>query len=153
MEKFMTCSLVTNPVDFDIVKERIGLNDEYEEYAIHDYELPFDIDEYTSISEVNRKCALIEELEGTSFYENISEFINYWFSDIEELIENKDDIICYPDCNSMEDVARYSVEEIVSLGGVPSNLQNYIDYQALGRDMEMEGSFIITTQGVFKLQE
>ena len=31
----------TPPVDFEEVKERIGLNDEYEEYAIHDYELPF----------------------------------------------------------------------------------------------------------------
>ena len=32
-------------VDFEEVKERIGLNDEYEEYAIriHDYELPFEI--------------------------------------------------------------------------------------------------------------
>ena len=29
----------TPPVDFEEVKERIGLNDEYEEYAIHDYEL------------------------------------------------------------------------------------------------------------------
>lgn len=29
----------TPPVDFDEVKERIGLNDEYEEYTIHDYEL------------------------------------------------------------------------------------------------------------------
>ncbi len=29
------------PIDFDEVKERIGLNDQYEEYAIHDYELPF----------------------------------------------------------------------------------------------------------------
>ena len=27
------------PIDFDEVKERIGLNDQYEEYAIHDYEL------------------------------------------------------------------------------------------------------------------
>ena len=32
----------TPPIDFDEVKERIGLNDEYEEYAIHDYELPFE---------------------------------------------------------------------------------------------------------------
>ena len=44
----------TPPVDFEEVKERIGLNDEYEEYAIHDYELPFEIDEYTPIEEVNR---------------------------------------------------------------------------------------------------
>lgn len=38
-------------------KERIGLNDRYEEYAIHDYELPFQIEEYTPIEEVNRLCA------------------------------------------------------------------------------------------------
>ena len=30
----------TFPIDFEEVKEKIGLNDEYEEYAIHDYELP-----------------------------------------------------------------------------------------------------------------
>ena len=29
----------TFPIDFEEVKEKIGLNDEYEEYAIHDYEL------------------------------------------------------------------------------------------------------------------
>ena len=46
----------TPPVDFEEVKERIGLNDEYEEYAIHDYELPFEIDEYTPIEEVNQVC-------------------------------------------------------------------------------------------------
>ncbi|EKZ0193376.1 antirestriction protein ArdA [Enterococcus faecalis] len=139
------------PIDFDIVKEQIGLNDEYEEYSVHDYELPFEVDEYTSISEINRKCALIEELEGTDFYYNISEFMNCWFNDIEELIENKDDIICYPDCDSMEDVARYYVEETGALGEVPSNLQNYIDYRALGRDMEIEGNFLITPYGVFEL--
>ena len=38
----------TFPIDFEEVKEKIGLNDEYEEYAIHDYELPFTVDEYTS---------------------------------------------------------------------------------------------------------
>ena len=48
----------TPPVDFEEVKERIGLNDEYEEYAIHDYELPFEIDEYTPIEEVNRLCEI-----------------------------------------------------------------------------------------------
>ena len=37
----------TPPVDYDEMAERIGLNERYEEYAIHDYELPFEIDEYT----------------------------------------------------------------------------------------------------------
>lgn len=30
----------TLPVVFEDVQERIGLNERYEEYAIHDYELP-----------------------------------------------------------------------------------------------------------------
>lgn len=32
----------TVPVSPDEVRERIGLDDQYEEYAIHDYELPFE---------------------------------------------------------------------------------------------------------------
>lgn len=57
----------TPPVDFEEVKERIGLNDEYEEYAIHDYELPFEIDEYTPIEEINRLCEMVEDLSAFMF--------------------------------------------------------------------------------------
>lgn len=53
----------TPPVDYDEMAERIGLNGNYEEYAIHDYELPFPVDEYTPIEVVNRLCAMIEELD------------------------------------------------------------------------------------------
>ena len=52
----------TPPVDYDEMAERIGLNERYEEYAIHDYELPFEIDEYTPIEEVNRLCEMVEDL-------------------------------------------------------------------------------------------
>lgn len=140
----------TPPINFEEVKERLGLNGEYEEYAIHDYELPFDINEYTSIEEINRLCALVEEIEGTAIYYEMKELINYWFTNLEDLLENKDDIICYSDCDSMEDVARYYVEETGQLGEVPTNLQNYIDYQALGRDMEIEGNFLVTAHGIFE---
>lgn len=54
---------------------------------------------------------------------------------------------------SMEDVAVYYVEETGQLGEVPSNLQNYIDYQSLGRDMELEGNFLVTSNGVFEYVE
>ena len=33
----------TSPIDIENMKERIRLNGEYEEYAIHDYKLPFDV--------------------------------------------------------------------------------------------------------------
>lgn len=123
----------TPPIE---VKERIGLNGEYEEYAVHDYELPFEIHEYTPISEINRLCEMVQEIEGTPLYDALSEIQNYWFNSVEELLENQDDIICYADCDNMEDVARYLIEESGTLGEVPVHLQNYIDYQAYGRDLE-----------------
>lgn len=140
----------TPPIDFDEVKERIGLNAEYEGYAIHDYELPFEIDEYTPLEEVNRLCEMVEEIEGTPIYDELSEIQGYWFNSLEELLEHADDIICYSDCDSMEDVARYYIEETGSLGEMPDHLQHYIDYEALGRDMEIEGNFLVTSHGVFE---
>ncbi|MEB5968972.1 antirestriction protein ArdA [Enterococcus gallinarum] len=138
------------PIDMEEVKEKIGLNDQYEEFAIHDYELPFEIDEYTPISEINRLCTLVEEIEDTPIYKELREIQGMWFSSLEDLIEHIDDIIYHSDCDSMEDVAAYYVEETGQLGEVPSNLQNYIDYRALGRDMELEGNFLITSNGIFE---
>ncbi|EAC7426784.1 antirestriction protein ArdA [Listeria monocytogenes] len=140
----------TPPIDYDEMEERIGLSGEYEEYAIHDYELPFDIHEYTPISEINRLCEQIQELDGSPILEELKEIQGMWFNSIEELLDNKDDIICYSDCNSMEDIAMYFIEETGQLGEVPANLQNYIDYQALGRDMEIEGNYLVTSHGVFE---
>lgn len=138
------------PIDIEEVNEKIGLNSEYEEYVIHDYELPFKIDEYTPIHEINRLCALVEELDGTPIYDELEEIQSMWFTNLEELLEHRDDIIYYSDCESMEDVAVYYVEETGQLGEVPSNLQSYIDYQALGRDMEIEGNFLVTSHGIFE---
>lgn len=138
------------PIDLEEMKEKIGLTGDYEEYAIHDYELPFSIEEYTPISEINHLCALVEELEGTAVYKELSTIQSMWFSNLDELFDNKDNIIYYRDCESMSDVAAYYVEETGQLGEVPSKLQNYIDYQSLGRDMELEGNFLVTSNGVFE---
>ena len=108
------------------------------------------MDEYTPISEINRLCEAIQEIEGTPIYNELKEIQGMWFSSLEELLENKENIHCYSECDSMEDVARYYVEETGQLGEVPSNLQNYIDYQALGRDMEIEGNYLVTSHGVFE---
>ena len=118
----------TPPVDYDEMAERIGLNDRYEEYAIHDYELPFEIDEYTPIEEVNRLCEMVEDLP----------------EDIQ------DDIIHYPDCDDMTDVAYYFIDECQSLGEIPDRIRSYIDYEAYGRDLDLEGRFVVTNHGVFE---
>ena len=39
------------------------------------------------------------------------------YSSLEELCEHADEIIHYPDCNDMTDVAYYFIDECLSLGG------------------------------------
>lgn len=120
----------TPPVDFEEVKERIGLNDEYEEYAIHDYELPFEIDEYTPIEEINRLCEMVEDL-PEYIQEELSELQSY-FGSIEELCEHEDDIICHSGCDDMADVARYYLEESGQLGELPAHLKTISTMQPMG---------------------
>ncbi|MFD1414995.1 antirestriction protein ArdA [Oceanobacillus jeddahense] len=141
------------PIDMEEVKERIGLNDEYEEIAIHDYELPFEVHEYTPISEINRLYEMVQEIEGSPLYDALSEIQDYWFNSVEELLENQDDIIYYSDCDSMEDVARNYIEETGMLSGVDASLQYYFDYGSYGRDLEINGNFLVTSHGIFEYKQ
>ena len=55
------------PLDEEVIAERIGLNAEYEEYAIHDTDnFPMEISEYISIEELNR------------IYEQLEVWKNWW---------------------------------------------------------------------------
>lgn len=139
----------TVPVDMEDVREKIGLNHEYEEYAIHDSELPFQIDEYTRIEEVNRLCGMVSEL-PEDIQKVLPDLMDY-FNNVEELCEQAENIISYPDCENMRDVANYLLEETGRLGEIPSDLINYIDYESYGRDLEISGHFVVTSHGVFEV--
>ena len=50
------------PLDEEEIAERIGLNGRYEEYAVYDSEnFPCELEEYTSIEELNRIYELIQD--------------------------------------------------------------------------------------------
>ena len=73
------------------MKEKIGLNERYEEYAIHDTDnFPIDIGEYVSIEELNAMYEMIEELPDY-IVECLDEFISH-YGTLEEVVEYKDDI-------------------------------------------------------------
>jgi len=139
------------PIDEEDMAEKIGLNAHFEEYAIHGYDLPFEIGEYISIDEINHLCALVDELGGTPLYDALSELLSSGcFSDIEDLVEKQDDIQYWSGCHDMSDVAYECVEDGY-LGAVPEHIQMYIDYEKLGRDMEINGTFIDTRHGIFEV--
>lgn len=139
----------TPPIDYEEMEERIGLNGEYEEYAVHDYELPFQIPEYISIDELNRLCEMVMEIDCSPICDELENIQGMWFGSLEELLENVDDIHCYSDCDSMEEIV-YDYIEDGFFGEVPEHLKIYLDYSAIGRDLEIAGNFLVTAHGVFE---
>ena len=141
-------NLPATETELEAVYERIGINEEYEEMFITDYETDIDglsVGEYDSISDLNE---LAETWESMEEYER--EIVEAMISegyDLEEALEKKDNCMIYYDCYDMEDVAREYVEETGLLHNVPEILQNYFDFEAYGRDMSYEGHFVFTNSG------
>lgn len=61
------------PIDMADVKERIGLDAQYEEFAIHDYELPFSIGEYENIDKLNE---IMETIDGNDDLMKLVDILN-----------------------------------------------------------------------------
>lgn len=138
------------PLDGEEVAERIGLTMGYEEYAVHDTDnFPVEVEEYTSIRELNHIYELVQQL-PEEIVDNLNGFIRHYGS-LEEVVNNQDRIYFYPGCDTMEDVARYYVEELHTLGDIPTEFAYYIDYQAYGRDLEIQGSFLETSNGMCEM--
>jgi len=47
----------------------------------------------------------------------------------------------------MTDVAEQYAEETGLLDSIPENLRYYFDFEAYGRDMRIEGTFVFTNNG------
>lgn len=126
------------------VFKRIGINEEYEEYFITDYECDFyEVGEYENLDTLNNIAEQIEELD-----EEESKVAKALMSEcgytLDEAIEktNNGDYRIYYDCDSMTDIAYQVVEECGYLENVPDKVARYFDYEAFGRDLGIEGTYI-----------
>lgn len=130
--------------ELEKVFNRIGINDEYEEYFITDYESDIDgvkVGEYENIDDLNELAEALEDLDSEK--ENVLSVMLEDGCTFEEALEKiKDrDYMVYYNCDSMEDVAYQVVEESGLLDGVPEKVARYFNYEAYGRDLEIEGTF------------
>lgn len=103
-----------------------------EEWAIHDYE-GFEgapISEYSSFETIAAMAEFIEENEA--FGGKLLEHFSGDLEDAQKALENH-----FGEYESLEDYARQLTEDTTA--EIPEHLQNYIDYAAMGRDIEMNG--------------
>lgn len=131
------------------VFERIGINKEYEEYFITDYECDFyEIGEYESISTLNEMAEKFDDLDEEQ-EQVVKVLMSECGYDLDGAIEKAEsgDYRIYTDCNDMTDVAYAVIEECDYLRNVPETVARYFDYEAFGRDLGIEGSFHFLDNG------
>ena len=128
--------------------KKIGINEEYEEFFITDYEseIPgLKVHEYENIEKLNE---MAEELESLEEYEleKIAAIIDYTDYELAAIIENVDDYQFYPGVSSDEELG-YEYAEMLN---VPEELENYIDWETYGRECRLsEGGAFVTGGYVF----
>lgn len=137
-------SLPISEEELEAVKERIGINEQYEEWFITDYETDItgvQVGEYDNLEELNELAETLEELDDSDKLAVQAMLLDgYKFNEAVEKASNGDYRI-YNDCDSMTDVAYEVVEECGYLSNVPDNVARYFDYEAFGRDLDIEGKF------------
>lgn len=120
-------------------------NNGNDELFISDYETDISglkVSEYDNILELN---TIAEEIDNLSDDEVIAlQAYLEQYNDIEQALEEvrQGNYTIYYDCDDMSDVAYQVVNDCGLLDGVPEEVKIYFDYEAYGRDMEINGTFI-----------
>ena len=137
------------------IGQRDDFGQPYEEWFITDYDCYVDglyskLGEYESLDELNYLASKLDEMSDSEYAQfqagmemgdhcgSLQEIIN--------LTENLDCYEVYPDIHDYDDLGRYYIEEL-DVMQVPEHLQNYIDYEAYGRDVAMDENGSFTDQG------
>ena len=123
--------------DLRAVFDRIGINDDYEEFFITDYDnSPVRIDEFDSLDTLNTLADFWEDLSDTE-QTLLEYFLNYESLGISEAIEEfqKENYFYYTGVEDETDLGYVIAEDWT----IPEYLASYIDYEAIGRDFTCSG--------------
>lgn len=137
----------------DDVLCRIGINQEYEEYFISDYETLFSnlhISEYSSIQELNELAEKIAELADCD-YDKLGAVLESESSmsvaEILELIDQLDSFDLLTEVEDDEALGEYFADCNCIFHGIPEHIQRYFDFEAYGRDIRLETNMCFTSYG------
>lgn len=131
--------------DIEEVLEKIS-NSGKDELFISDYETDINglkVAEYEDILQLNEIAEEIEEMREDELIA-LQAYLEQYANDMEQALDEvrQGNYRIYYNCDNMEDVAYQVVNDCGLLDGVPEEVKIYFDYEAYGRDMEINGTFI-----------
>ena len=136
------------------VLDRIGINDQYEEYFITDYETLFSnlhINEYASIKDLNDFASRIDSLADYDYDKLAAILESEGSSSISEIIEIIDELDSFDLLEGVDSdyaIGEHFADEGFLLYGIPDNVKRYFDYESYGRDIRLELNCCVTTYGL-----
>lgn len=114
---------------------------EHEEVFITDYECEFlRINEYDSIEKLNEIAEAVESLDENELKAIRFLMDNNLVNGFEEAIERYEDVIIHENV-TMEDIAYDFINECYGVDSLPAIIANNIDYEKIGRELEMDGRY------------
>ena len=134
------------PVDYSDIATKLGLNESEEETIILDSDAPFTITQYDSLDRLNELYEQYSDL-PSEVRDHAKELIGDLFSSEEDLLENAEDVMFLPDVDTDEKLGSYWINQGIIT--VPKEMENYIDEEALGRDIRLEGQVAYVSDGCF----
>lgn len=139
----------TLPVDMEEVSKVIGLNEQYEEYQINDFDTNIkglEIHHYENIGTLNEFAEKLNKLDENEQLVLQAYIDQYGTSELFKEMDSIefDEAIVYHEVNSMSDVAYSWIHE--HIGSIKDAISKdrisyYIDTDAVKRDLEIDGYF------------
>lgn len=104
-----------------------------------------------SISELEDIADKLNEIDNEYAEEEFKALMEY-LGDFEEAYSTWEagDFSYYPDVKDREELGQYVVDEGL-WGEIPENLINYIDYEAIGRDIDLNARGCFTNNGFIEV--
>ena len=126
-----------------------SVNDEYFITDV-DMDLSLEIPEYSNIFALNKVAKEIADLNIDP--DILNAFLENGYT-VQEAIEKAEngEYRYYYGCDDMEDVAEVIAEETGVFEGVPETFRMYFDFNAYARDLEIEGCFYESDQGIIEI--
>lgn len=128
--------------------------EEHEEYFITDWDFEdgielFEVAEYSNPYNINKEVEIIQEHAGKRLKELSFLLTQGYASNVEDAISKLDDVILHEEM-TMEDIAVSLINECYDINSIPTIIANHIDYEGIGRDLEIDGNYTVINNDVLE---
>lgn len=135
------------------IKYYDSVGNPYKEYFVAGFETDIDglkISERISFEELNEMAEEIDNLyeEEQEILSGLLKECGFSYEDAITILSNEQYCVFY-NCFDMSEVAEQVVEQCGYLETMPEHLRGYFDYEALGRDLEIEGHYVYCGDGMY----